>query len=45
VRQLSWLSEARVERLAWLVTAAVTLVSICLEQVTAALGEHDGAVV
>jgi hypothetical protein len=45
VRQFSRLSEARVVRLAWLVTAAVTLVPICLEQVPAAFGEDDGAVV
>jgi len=45
VIKFSRLSEARVERLAWLVTAAITLVPICLEQVPAAFGEYDGAVV
>lgn len=46
MRQLTRLSETGVERLAWLVTAAVvTLVPIRLEQVPAALGQDDGAIV
>ena len=45
VRQLARLPEARVEGLAGFVGALVTLVAIGFEEVPAALGQDDGAVV
>ena len=45
MRQLARLSEAGVERLAGLVGAVVTLVSVRFEQVSSAVGQDDGAIV
>ena len=45
VRQLPGLSEARVERLAWLPRAFVSLVPIRFEQVPAVVGEDDRAII
>jgi hypothetical protein len=45
VRQLARLPEARVKRLTWLPGALVPLVPIRLEQVSAAICQHHGAVI
>jgi hypothetical protein len=45
VRQLARLSETRVERLLWLQGAVISLMPICFEQVSTAVGEEDRSVV